>query len=264
MILEKVSGISYEALLKQRILEPLGMRDSGYDHFEDVLPHRASGYSGAPGPLRHAAYLDLSVPFSAGAMYSTTGDLLIWDRALHTDKVLPRAALDRMFTPVLNEYGYGWIIAKRFGRLTIGHGGGINGFSTFISRYPAERLLVVVLRNKEGTTGNVASDLAAIYFGEKYEIPQVRTPVTLAPEILDRYAGTYELKPGFNLVFRRKGNQLYTQATGQSEVPITAESETRFFLTVVDAQVEFFRDESGKVTHLILHQNGQQRAKRID
>jgi len=78
-----------------------------------------------------------------------------------------------MFTPVLNGYGYGWRIDRQFNRKRISHGGGINGFSTYISRFPEEKALVVVLSNYQNApTGPIARDLAAVLFGEKYEIPK--------------------------------------------------------------------------------------------
>jgi hypothetical protein len=81
-----------------------------------------------------------------------------------------------------------------------------------------------------------------------------RKEITLSPDILSQYVGTYELRPGFDLMITLEGDQLISQVTGQGKNPIFAETETKFFLKVVDAQIEFFKDESGKVSHLVLHQ----------
>jgi hypothetical protein len=81
-----------------------------------------------------------------------------------------------------------------------------------------------------------------------------RKEITLSPDILSQYVGTYELRPGFDLVITLEGDQLYSQATGQGKNPIFAETETIFFLKVVDAQIEFFKGDSEKVSHLVLHQ----------
>ncbi|HEX4959945.1 MAG TPA: serine hydrolase [Thermoanaerobaculia bacterium] len=87
-------------------------------------------------------------------------------------------------------------------------------------------------------------------------LPQDRQVAKVDPSLYDTYAGTYELMPNFSLVVTREGDRIFTQATGQQKLEIFPESETRFFLKVVDAQLEFVRGADGKVTGLILHQNG--------
>jgi CubicO group peptidase (beta-lactamase class C family) len=156
-IVEQIGGASYQELLKKRIFDPLGMSASGYDRSAALLDKRARGYEAGAGKVRNAEYLDMSLPYAAGSLYSTVEDLYVWDQALYGEKVLPAKALERMFTPALDQYGYGWTIRKeRVGpdkaeRLTIAHGGGINGFSTLIARIPEDRQLVVLLNNTGGT-----------------------------------------------------------------------------------------------------------------
>jgi hypothetical protein len=118
----------------------------------------------------------------------------------------------------------------------------------------------------EGTrVGPVAQDLAAIALGLPYELPKERIAITVDPRVLDSYVGRYELAPTFSITVTREGDGLMTQATGQSKVPIFAESETKFFLRVVDAQLTFVKGADGKVTHLILHQGGRdQQAKKVE
>jgi hypothetical protein len=84
-----------------------------------------------------------------------------------------------------------------------------------------------------------------------------RKQIALAPRILADYVGSYELNPGFVWVVTLENGQLMTQATGQPQFPIFAESERSFFLKVVDAQIEFLKNEKGEVTLLVLHQGGQ-------
>jgi hypothetical protein len=82
--------------------------------------------------------------------------------------------------------------------------------------------------------------------------------VTVPLELLNEYVGEYELQPGFIIRIFLEGGQLMTQATGQAAFPVYASSQTRFFLKVVDAEIEFIRNESGKVDSLILYQEGQE------
>lgn len=117
---------------------------------------------------------------------------------------------------------------------------------------------MVVLANLNGRAPeSIASNLAALAHGEKVVTPFERKEITVSPAVLEKYVGTYELMPNFDLVMTLEGGQLMTQATGQSKFPLFAESETKFFLKVVAAEVEFFKNDKGEVTHLVLHQGGQ-------
>ncbi|HSQ20402.1 MAG TPA: DUF3471 domain-containing protein, partial [Blastocatellia bacterium] len=174
---------------------------------------------------------------------------------------------EAMMTAVKNDYGYGLAIQTKWGRKMISHGGGINGFSTFIARFPDEKVTVVVLRNADygsPNPGQMSSDLAAIVFGEKYVIPAPIIEVKVDPKIYDAYVGRYELAPNFVLAISKEGDRLMAQATGQPPFELFPSSETKFFLKAIDAQITFVKDEAGKVTHLILHQGGDRQAKRIN
>jgi CubicO group peptidase (beta-lactamase class C family) len=256
-LIEKVSGMKYEDFLRQNVLGPLDMQNTGYDHFETALDRRASGYDRGQ-KLRHASFIDMSVPHAAGALYSTTGDLRKWDEALSAGKLLTPGNMQRYFTPFLDNYAYGWQVKEEDSRTVISHGGGINGFATMIIRIPSEKLLVVTLSNvlpSEG--GKLAHELVKLSLGGDAPKPVFRTEVELTPGDLEPLVGDYQLAPNFVLSVTRDGNQLMSQATGQDQVPIFAESKTEFFLKVVDAQLTFRKDPSGKVTGLVLHQNGR-------
>lgn len=152
-VIEQVTGQPYELALKQRILDPVGMKDTGYDHWETVLPRRATGYERDGRAFRTANYIDMSVPGAAGALYSTVEDLRRWDLALYGDTLLPAPLKAQMFTPVLERYAYGWGVRQapvgpgKASRTLIAHGGGIDGFTTLITRVIEDRTLIVTLNN---------------------------------------------------------------------------------------------------------------------
>ena len=270
VIIEKVAGKKYEDALRDEIFTPLGMKDSGYDWSEPLLPRRAAGYTKQGDTLVNAKPLDMQQPYSAGSLYSTVEDLLIWDQALYTDRLLPETARRAMYTPFKDNYAYGWSIRPAdkaaTGRLQIGHGGGINGFATMITRVPDDRLAVIVLSNVDNiSAGNVARDLIAITYGLPYQTPVARTSITVSPAVLGQYVGRYQIAPDFILTVTLEDGHLMTQATGQNKLEVFAESETKFFLKVVDAQLTFEKDASGKATYVTLHQGGQDRkAPRIE
>jgi CubicO group peptidase (beta-lactamase class C family) len=265
-VVEKVSGKSYESFLRENIFEPLGMTNTGYDHAAEIVKRRARGYAPGPGGrVVNASHLDMSIPFAAGGLYSTVGDLYLWDQALYGEKVLKKASLEAMFTAVRDDYGYGYRVNKLFNRRHNTHGGGIEGFSTSINRFPDERVTVIVLSNYEAArSGPVARDLAAIAFGEKYEVPVERVVAKVDPKIYDAYVGDYELAPDLVIAVTREGDGLMAQPTGQRKAELFPTSETNFFLKVVRAEVTFVKDAQGRVTHLVLNQGGrQQTAKKI-
>jgi CubicO group peptidase (beta-lactamase class C family) len=172
MMVEKVSGQSYADFLKDNIFAPLGMRDSGYDRSVDILKERASGYDMIDGRLANADFIDMSIPFSAGGIYSNVEDMYRWNEALaDTGKLLSSDSLKQMFTEYSEavhegqHYGYGVVISRlKFGKLLYYHGGGVDGFSSSIQRYPDERVCIVILSNLESYKpwelgDHIASDL---------------------------------------------------------------------------------------------------------
>lgn len=257
-LVEKISQQSYIQFVQENIFNPLGMKDSGYDSNSAVILHRASGYEpGDKGP-KNAGYIDMSIPFSAGALYSTTEDLLRWEQGLMGGKVLSAASLQKMTTPFKSDYAFGLAVHATNGHKVIEHGGGIEGFNTMLAYYPEDKLTVVVLANLNGGAPEaIAGKLAAVARGEAVVLPSERKEVTVPPAVLEKYVGTYELTPNFDIVMTLEGGQLMTQASGQPKFPLYAESETKFFLKVVEAEVEFVKNEKGDVTHIILHQGGR-------
>jgi CubicO group peptidase (beta-lactamase class C family) len=270
VVVEKATGKKYEQALQDMILTPLGMTDTGYDWSKTIIPRRASGYTGRGDALANAAALDMQHPYSAGAMYSTVEDLLKWDQALHTEKLLPEAAKKVMWTPVLNGYAYGWTIVtpspQTFGYRRIAHGGGINGFSAMIVRVPDPNVTAIVLSNNDtGNASAVARDLLAIYYGQRYTIPKAHTVAKIDPAVYDGYAGRYELGPSFDVTVTREGNSLMSQATGQGKFELFPESETTFFAKATELTVQFVKGADGNVTHFVLTQGGREQiAKKIE
>jgi CubicO group peptidase (beta-lactamase class C family) len=255
-VIEKVTGGTYEEFVRENIFRPLGMEGSGYDHNETILKSRASGYEFPEDRMANASYIDMSIPHAAGALYSTVEDLYKWDRALYTDKLISPASRTRLFTPFKGTYAYGWSIGSFAGRKTIGHGGGINGFTTDIIRFPDDDACVIVLNNfATGFTAEISRALAGYLFGQDVEMPKEKKEITLPDAVLDAYRGQYKLE-GTQAVFTvtREGNRLIIQLPGQAPRPLHAESETGFFLKSLGFEITFVKDTSGRVTHFLLLQ----------
>jgi len=383
-IIEKVTGKSYEQVLKERIFDPLGMKNSGYDHWGTILSKRATGYTRTPRGYETAPYLDMSLPYAAGSLYSTVEDLFIWDQALYGDKVLSTQSRELMFKPNLNNYGYGFVITKatlsppaKLQVPVIQHGGGINGFNTVIVRMVNDKRLIVLLDNEEHgqNLDKIARGLMSILYDQPVDNPKQSIADTLSdtifekdvpsaiaryrelkagktaveydfaedqlnrlgyqllqqkkvpdaieifklnvemypqssnvydslgeaymvngdkdlsitnykksleldpnnanakvklgsltgeqketkvdPRIYDSYAGEYQLAPTFTITITNENGKLMAQATGQPKFELFPSSETDYYLKVVPATVTFVKDAEGKVTELILTQNGR-------
>src|SRR6185503_18533297 len=179
-IIERVTGKPYEQVLQQNIFDPLGMKNTGYDHYATIIAKRASGYTKTPDGYANAPYLDMSIPYAAGSLYSTVEDLYLWDQALYTDKLLTAQSKALMYTPFLDNYAYGWTIQNASFKVNnadvplIAHGGGINGFTTVIVRFPKEKNLIVMLDNTGTEYLNQLRDsIAKIIYNQPYDPPKI-------------------------------------------------------------------------------------------
>src|SRR5580693_9016510 len=154
-LVEKISGQSYATFVQENIFTPLDMKDSGYDSNSKIIPHRASGYTPSKDCPVNAGFIHMSIPFSAGSLYSTTEDLLKWERGLFGGKVLQAASLQKMTTPFKHDYAFGLGVHTTAGHKVIEHNGGIEGFNTDLAYYPDDQLTVVVLGNLNGPAGEI-------------------------------------------------------------------------------------------------------------
>lgn len=256
-LIEKLSRSTYKTFLHENIFKPLGMNDSGYESNETILPQMASGYVYSDD-LTNAPFSHVSLLFAAAGLYSTTIDLLRWEQSLFGGKVLAPASLELMCTPNKNNYACGLWVHASAGHKVIEHGGGIAGFNSLLSYYPDNDLTIAVLANVNGQDAyEVSGKLASVAHGEQVQLISERKEVAVSRDDLTAYAGVYQLAPGVNFNVTVEESQLMVQLSGQPKLPLFAESENRFFLKIVDAQVEFIRDETGVVVALELQQAGQ-------
>jgi len=386
-IIEKVTGKPYETVLRGRIFDPLGMTNTGYDKHVQILQKRAAGYQKTPDGFVNAPYLDMSLPYAAGSMYSTVEDLYKWDQALYENKIISADSKKLMFTPGLSDYGYGFVIADRpIGKTDqkikiIQHGGGINGFNSLLTRLVDKQQTIILLDNVGlgRYHGNITNSIINILNGQPFDAPKksiaemlqktvreknvaaaiveyrklktenaamydfseselntlgyqllgmkrtkdaieifklnvemfpkssnpydslgeayladnqkelalanYKKAVELDPananaaqivnrlegkeikvdsSAYDTYVGDYEIAPNFILTVTREGDKLLGQATGQGKLELESVSQTQFVVPAVKAIISFEKDSSGKITGLVLTQNGRtMKAKKI-
>jgi D-alanyl-D-alanine carboxypeptidase len=176
LMLERVSGQSYADLLRDRILNPLGMKATRLHHPRDIVAHRAAGYRWINDKLVHKPFYNPVVMYSAGGLVSNIEDMVKWESALYNATLLNSSTLDLMWTPIhsllgneweKNRYvaGLGWQVVNYPNRRVVGHNGSVVGFSCNITRFIDDKLTVIVLCNLDAVTkpDAIAKEIAGYY-----------------------------------------------------------------------------------------------------
>ena len=251
-ILEKVTGKPYAEIVSDMIFRPVGMTATRYGSDAPIIPGRVAGYLKTPAGIVNAPFLSMTQPYAAGALVSTVDDLARWQAALDAGRVLKPETLRRMWTPAKlpdgseTRYGYGWIIWRWDGHAVVEHGGGINGFQSANMRLPDDRIYVAVLSNCGGCADprTLALRAATTLVGQPYG---ERAPVAVAPEHLDRYAGTYRDADGDDWIVTREADHLVVAAGPRSWKAWPA-SDTEFFFRDAVRTIRFVSGSDGSVT----------------
>lgn len=268
-ILALRAGESYEALLTERILRPLGMDSTAVKFTPTMKSRLAEGHSANLTPVKN---WDLDSLAGAGGIRSTTNDMLKYVAAYMGLKQSPlsaaieRAQQDLKDTTIPNmDIGLAWHLRKNPDSVIVWHNGGTGGYHSYVGFDRKKGIGVVVLSNSSNSIDDIGVHLLDPRVPlAKYEPKKERKEITINPSLLDAYVGEYKLAQNFILTITKENERLYVQATGQPRVQLHPEAETDFFLAEVDAQVSFVKDGTGKVTQLTLHQGGRdQKAEKI-
>ncbi len=266
--LARAGGGDYEGLLRTRILDPLGMRDTAIVLSEGQRARFATGHDDY---MRPTSPWDLSALAGAGALRSSANDMLRFLAAAldPASPIAPEMRLvlsDRLGAAGGPQTALGWIILPPPSGEVLHHGGGTGGFRTHMALQPAAARAVVVLANAavEPSAEDIALHLiAGLPLAPTAPVPPPLPPVpdraqmVLSAAELDHVAGTYRLAPGVTVVVRRSADGLTAQLTGQPEFPIFSSGPLDFFWRVVDARLRFI-EEGGTVTGGVLLQNGRE------
>jgi CubicO group peptidase (beta-lactamase class C family) len=259
-IIEKVTNISYEQAVHKYIFSPLKMTHSGFDFTNLKNPDKTVGYYVLNAHDTVAApIVDSTISFSAGAIYSTTGDLYKWSQALENNTVLSASQQNEAYIPVKNNYGYGWGIDSIEGKRRLSHGGGIPGYITILSRVPADEVTIILLSNASNeSVGKISNDIYAILYHKKYELPKERKAISLDESTMKQYEGEYEIRPGLTVTINAKDSVLIAIPTGQAPKTLFAEKKDSFFEKEEDVQLDFTRNDANQVYGFVFHQSGKE------
>jgi CubicO group peptidase (beta-lactamase class C family) len=254
----------FPRLLHDTVLDPIGMSHSTY---EQPLPQAlqrfaATPYHGDGKPIEGGAHTYPEM--AAAGLWTTPTDLARYaievEESLQgkANRVLSVEMTRRMVTPGMGDWGLGLAIGGAASNPYFTHGGQNAGFCNDLVAYERSGEGAVVMTNSDNGSriaAEILNSIAAEYGWPDYHTA-VRSAVAIDPKVLDRYAGTYTLQPGLTLVVSVEKGKLVAQAPGQGRLPLYAESESKFFLTIGEVEIQFVKDDQGQVTHLILHQGG--------
>ena len=277
-IIEKVSGNNYNDFMAANIFKPLGMLHTfvyntrrstgkipdnyalGFVHSDSLKKYILPD---ADPKIDIVYYLDGIV--GDGCVNSTTGDLLIWENALHSGKLVSKASLDEMLSPLVQMsprdstgfYGFGVMIQPNSpnGKI-ISHTGGWPGYTTYVLNRSKKNETLIVLSNNETVSGNIRAGLESILNGEDLLMPYEHKEVKIDTALIDRYVGKYSAF--LTLVFIKKDGKLYRHREGTPDIELKPESDTKFFYgDGSDRQIEFEVDNTGKVAKAWFINTGQ-------
>ncbi|MEM8960109.1 MAG: serine hydrolase [Acidobacteriota bacterium] len=259
MIIEAVTGQSYQEALQERIFTPLGMTSSYYGEHDRIIPKRVEGYAGGSDGYVNAPYLSMTQPYAAGSMLSTVDDLAVWQQALEAGKVVSAESLEVMWRAHRlpdgdnTDYGYGFQIGEHAGHQIVRHGGGINGFAAQLTTVPDQDIVVAVLTNHTGaevSPTRLAALATARLLGESIPTEEVE----IAADKLDDYVGVYRIDEETTRAVNQRDGKLLTLRTGnETWSTAVAGGEDLFFYPTGTNYFTFERDAEGKVVAMLMH-----------
>ena len=267
--LARRAGISYEEMVRRRVLEPLGMTDTTITLSAGQKKRMAAGHNAGlePSPL-----WDFDALAGCGALRSTANDMLKFLAANMGLVDTPLNAAMARLRSVRHDTGIAdlrimmaWHQWQKYGAEIVWHDGGTFGFRSWMGFNPATKTGAVVLCNTAFDVQDVGLHAVDSHWPmAKFGPPKEPVEIVISAEAAERVSGGYQFAPGVVLKVTHEGPRVFVQLTGQPKFEVFAESDTEFFLKVVEAQLTFLKDGSQNVTAVVLHQNGiDQRAARM-
>ncbi len=269
-IVSRATGRSFPEWMQENVFGPLEMNDTHFsENHRDIIPHRASSYKKNDSGEFKKSTSNLE-SYGSSSLFSTLEDMIKWAVNYETMDIGGRDIWSMMLTKgMLNNkekvnYGFGISFNQNNGVINYGHGGSWGGYLSQIAYYPEQRLVYILVSNRDPSGVYVDDELLSLFTtrtlkNERVEqdvLPQ-RTEVEIDPNLLNDYAGTYQFFSDNVVRFENKGDHLVALLPWES-VKIYPESENKFFRKDFDAQFEFIRDDSGSVKRLIYYFKGNE------
>ena len=259
-IIEDVTGLTYQQAIRNYIFIPLQMKNSGFDYTQLKNQKKATGYFQLVDEMNtQAPSIDSTISFASGSIFSTTADLYKFQQGMQSNSILSKSTLETASTSFKNNYGYGFEIDSVAGKRIIGHSGSIHGFVSNLVWVPGENTVVILLNNVTSPhLGKITNNIISLLYDQPYEVPVLKTTITLPEKKLEEYTGVYEIAPQFNLTISLVNGSLLGTPQGQESRKLFPEKEDQFFLKEVDGQFNFSRNDKNEITGVTLLQGGKE------
>ncbi len=279
LVVQRVTGTSLSAYAEKRLFAPLGMTHTAYHRTPEKMGTNVTvGHvADDAGKYRRTYVAPDARDFGHDGIYTTVEDLYLWDQNFFHSKIgsenfntllLTRGRLNDGETLT---YAFGLEVGEHGGCRTVSHGGGSLGYSAFLLRFPQRKFSVVCLANCALNTTRLSYEIADLYLGiPKEKLAHAPAPVThtvaeVDPALCAGFAGKYGVNDGAIITVSTQENRLYVQPPGAPLLELHPKSATEYFLKEVNVQVSFPRDETGRTSQLVWHQNGHHiPAERLD
>jgi CubicO group peptidase (beta-lactamase class C family) len=256
LLIEALGGMPFADFLEREFFAPLSMKDTGVAHSGVITPRLASGYVMAGQQWQPSVFLNMSLPYSAGALYSSVGDLHRWQQALHGGRLLSAASYQAMTTPVKQHFALGLMRGGTQDQPVWTHSGGIPGFSTFMQYETAARLSVIVLGNFEtARSHDLTRKLSAAAKGQRVMLPEESKPVALSADETARLIGAYRA-PGSNgveqvLWVQQQQDGLWARMGASAWTPLVPQVGGTFYAPGPDGELRFVLEPGGQASAVI-------------
>lgn len=250
LIIEKVTGKSYQQVVRECILKPLKMKHTGFDFAGLNDPDKAVGYTKYTQKIHEASVpWDSTATFSAGSLYSTVKDLYLWHKGLLNYKVYSKTSMEEATTPFLEGYGLGCWIDTLYKKKIVSHGGNILGFTGYFGRIQEDDVVVILLNNiYNHQIETIGLSIFAILYNKPYSYFD---EIKLTPAELEKYVGEYEVNADYKVKITLVGDLLFIQRNNQPGIELFAYHNNTFFQKDDDIRVSF-QSENGIVNKIII------------
>lgn len=257
-VIEKVSGQSYSAYLKQNVFDKAKMYNSGVSSNDAIVDKMTQRYYFDNDKLVKNPYINWNFNVGHDGVYSTIEDLDLWNKALfESQTLLSEESKKKMFTSYNEEnFGFGVIINPFYNQnhQLIAHDGGFLGAMTSFNKFTEDKILITVLSSNQSKSYYIAYGLAGICFGKEVELPYKHIQMAVDPKIYDQYVGDYE-----NIKIMKKDNKLYYT---DYNIELLPESQTKFFRSDNhNTTLEFIKNKKGKITQIEIKKAGIKEVK---
>jgi len=237
-ILERIYQKSYSELLKEKIIQPIGLKNTFYGGKIDVTNNECHSYKYAEN-WKIESETDMSIPLGAGGIVSTPIDLNLFSEALFTGKIVSMNSLQQMKT-IKDQFGMGLLQIPFYEQIGFGHGGGIDGFASLFAYFPDSNISFAYTANGMNYIGNdIAIAVLSAVYNKPFEIPEFTT-IDITDEELDKYLGVYSSKQlPLKMTITKANGKLFGQGTGQPSFPLEATEKDKFEFKQAGVILEF-------------------------